>query len=210
MADKDKDLDKSLTILAKGSIIVFVGIFLSKLLTYIYKIIIARSFGPESYGLFSLALIIVTLFSTLASLGLSEGLLRYSSLYNNPHDLKKVKPLLKFSLTFSLISGTVCALLLFVFSSLIAINIFENPDLTIYLRYFSLGIPFLLLSNLFLSAIKSNMQVLRYTFILNILQNTLRIFGLFIFILIGLKSYSIIGSYLLGVISIAVGSYIGA
>ncbi len=208
--NNDEDVNNSLTILVKGSVIIFIGIFLSKFLTYVYKVIIARNFGPESYGLFSLALIIVTLFSTVASLGLSEGILRYASLYNNPKEIKKIKPLFKFSLIFSCISGVIFAVILFSISDLIAINIFHNYSLTIYLRYFSIGIPFILISNLFLSIIKSNQQVFKYTFIINILQNGLRLTGLFIFILLGLKSYAIMGSYIFGIFSIAIGSYIGS
>ena len=210
MVKNDKELDKSLTLLVKGSIIVLIGVFLSKLLTYIYKIVIARSFGPENYGLFSLALIIATLFSTVASLGLSEGILRYTSLYSKSENLKKVKPLLKFSIAFSCTSGILFGFILFIFSNLISIKIFNDPSLVIYLKYFSIGIPIILISNLFLSIIKANMQIIRYTFILNILQNTIRIIGLFIFIFLGLKSHAIIGSYLLGIISILIGSYIGA
>ncbi|MEK6908487.1 MAG: flippase [Nanoarchaeota archaeon] len=206
---ENEEVNKNLTILVKGSIVVFIGIFFSKFLTYFYKIIIARSFGPESYGLFSLALIIATLFSTVASLGLSEGLLRYASLYNSNKEIKKIKPLLKFSLIFSCFSSLIFATILFTYSDLIAI-IFHDPSLTNYLVYFSIAIPFILISNLFLSIIKANMMVFRYTFIINILQNALRLFGLFLFILLGLKSHAIIGSYLLGIISIAIGSYFAA
>ena len=60
MNKKDaKEVNQGLKILAKSSIIVFIGIFLSKILIYIYRIIIARNFGPEVYGLFSLAIIIM-------------------------------------------------------------------------------------------------------------------------------------------------------
>ncbi len=210
MAQNDEEISKSLTTLAKGSIIVFIGIFLSKFLTYAYRVIIARGFGPESYGLFSLALIIATLFSTVASLGLSEGILRYASLYNNVQDLKKLKPLLKFSLIFSFISGVVFALILFIFSDLIATNIFHDPSLSIYLAYFSIGIPFILISNLFLSIIKANQQIFKYTFTVNILQNLVRFIVIFFLIIIGLKTYAIIGSYLLGILAMFIGAYIFA
>ncbi len=211
MVEKDEiEINKSLNLLAKGSFIVFIGVFLSKTLTYLYKFIIARSFGPESYGVFSLALIIVTIFSTLASLGLVDGLLRYISLYNNPKNIKKIKPLLKFSLIFCSISGVLFSLALFASAKLIAVNLFHDESLTKYLIYFSISIPFVLISNLFLSIIKANQQIFKYTFNLNILQNLIRVFGIFTMIFIGFKSQAIIGSYLLGVFSLAIGSYIGA
>ena len=61
------EIDRGLKLIVKSSMIVFIGLFLSKLLTYIYKIIIARYYGPEVYGIFSLAFMIVTLFVAFSS-----------------------------------------------------------------------------------------------------------------------------------------------
>ena len=74
------NIDKSLKLIAKSSIIILCGIFISKLLTYIYRIIIARTFGPEIYGVFSLILMIVGILTPIINLGLNEGLLRFISL----------------------------------------------------------------------------------------------------------------------------------
>ncbi len=204
------DLNKSLLLLAKGSIIVFIGVFLSKILTYLYKVIVARNFGPENYGLFSLGTIILTIFATFASLGLSEGLLRYVSLYNNHKDLKKIKPLLSFSIKFSFISSIVFTIIMFSSAELISIKLFHNPLLITYLQYFSLALPLILFSNIFLSIIKANQQIFKYTFIINILQNALRLIGILLLVLIGLKSNAIIGSYIIGLIALIIGAYIGA
>ena len=66
-SDKEnKDISSHLKVIAKTSLIVFVGLLVSKILTYLYRIIIARYFGPEIYGLFSLALTIVSLFIIIA------------------------------------------------------------------------------------------------------------------------------------------------
>ncbi len=202
-------LNKSLFILAKGSIIVFIGVFLSKILTYLYKVIIARNFGPESYGLFSLGTIILTIFATFASLGLSEGILRYASLYNNLKNLKKIKPLFTFSIKFSFISSIIFTIIMFSSAKFISITLFHNPMLIAYLQYFSLALPLILFSNIFLSIIKANQQILKYTFIINILQNALRLIGILLLVLIGLKSNAIIGAHIIGLIALIIGSYLG-
>ncbi len=62
------EINTGLKMLAKSSMIVLIGIFLSKLFTYIYRIVIARYFGPEVYGVFSLALIILGFFIAFSSL----------------------------------------------------------------------------------------------------------------------------------------------
>ena len=81
MKNEQKEIDKDLKLLAKSSIVIFAGIFFAKIFTYLYRIIIARNFGPEVYGLFSLAIMILGFFVAFSSLGLSEGLLRYISFY---------------------------------------------------------------------------------------------------------------------------------
>jgi O-antigen/teichoic acid export membrane protein len=71
----ETEKSKYLSMLVKTSFFIFFAVFISKLTTYIYKIIIARNFGPEVYGLFSLGLIIVSFVATFASLGLNDGLI---------------------------------------------------------------------------------------------------------------------------------------
>ena len=73
----ENHLDTSLKLIVKTSFIVFLGLMVSKLLGYGYRILIARFFGPEAYGLFSLTLSIVPFFTTLAFFGLTDGLMRF-------------------------------------------------------------------------------------------------------------------------------------
>ena len=94
----DTEINHPLKLLAKSSLIVFVGLIFSKFFTYIYKIIIARYFGPEIYGLFSLVLIIFLWVGAFASLGLSEGILRYIPFYRGKKELNKIKYILRFSI----------------------------------------------------------------------------------------------------------------
>ena len=84
MKNKSRDqesIDNSLKLLVKTSFFVFIGIMISKLITYIYRILIARYLGPEIYGIFSLASMIFGWFAAFFSFGLADGLLRYISLY---------------------------------------------------------------------------------------------------------------------------------
>ena len=66
----------SLKKIVKGSSIVFIGIFISKFLAYVYRLLIARV-GPEQYGLFSIALGLTGILVTISVLGLNLGLMRY-------------------------------------------------------------------------------------------------------------------------------------
>ena len=61
--EENEKIDNSLKLIVKSSLVVFIGIFASKILSYIYRIVIARSpgFGPEAYGIFSLAVIVINI-----------------------------------------------------------------------------------------------------------------------------------------------------
>ena len=77
MAEENEEVNRGLRTLAKGSLIVLIGIIVSKILSYAYRIIIARSLGPEIYGTFSLAVIIASWIIIIAKFGLTGGVLRF-------------------------------------------------------------------------------------------------------------------------------------
>jgi len=198
---KKEELDNSLKLLAKASFVLFIGIFLSKLFTYIYRIIIARHFGPEVYGLFSLALMTVGIIVIFAKLGLPEGNLRYVSFYRGKKQKNKIRYLFKYSLYLLALSSILFGIALFFLSDFISISIFHNPNLIIFLKIFSITIPLSVFLSLFVSVIKAYEKIAWFSFIYNILQNFVKLAVLIILIVLGFKTNSITLSYVLGVAS---------
>ena len=206
MEDK-QEIDKNLKLLAKSSFVVFFALILSKVFTYLYRIIIARNFGPEVYGLFSLALMVFGWFTIFASMGFSVGLVRYIAYYRGKKDYSRIKYLLRFTLTITAITGLVSAFILFYFSEFIAINIFHNVDLTIFLKIFSIIIPIALFNNIFLSILQAFEEIKWYSFIVNVFQNVIKVLALLILILIGFNSNAIIISFFMGYVVMLFFSY---
>ena len=64
--------------MAKGAVIVFFGMLLSKALAYLYVALLAR-LGSSEYGLLSLGISIVSFISIFSLLGLNTGIIRYIS-----------------------------------------------------------------------------------------------------------------------------------
>ena len=95
--DNTEEINKGLKLLVKTSFVVFIGILLSKIFTYIYRIIIARHFGPEVYGLFSLAVMAIGWLVAISSLGLTHGLSRFIPLYRGKKQINRIKHILKIS-----------------------------------------------------------------------------------------------------------------
>lgn len=197
--ENEEELSKNLKLIAKSSFFVFIGIALSKVFTYLYKIIIARNFGVEAFGLFSLALAIIIFFNSVGTFGFSEGIIRYVSLYRAKNQLKKARYLFRFSLKTLLVSSIVIFILIFCFSEYISINIFHNEKLIPFIRIFSIALPFSIISSIFLSVLKAYEKIENYSFIYNVLPNVIRVIMIFVFVLLGFSILSVPLSHIFGV-----------
>jgi len=206
---KDKiEIDRELKIIAKSSIVIFIGLFLSKLLTYVYRIIIARNFGPEVYGLFALAIMISGWFILFSSLGLVEGLLRYLSWYRGKKEYQKIKYIYNISISLTFITGILSGILLFFLAEFISINLFHSTELIIFLKVFAIIIPFFLFARIFLGVLQAFEQISWYSFILNVLENIVKVLVIILLILIGVKSNAVIFSYSLAIFGTFLASYL--
>ncbi|MEM0465183.1 MAG: flippase [Candidatus Pacearchaeota archaeon] len=209
-----EDFDRSLKKFVKTSFIILIGIFLSKIFAYIYRIKIGRlseSFaeisGSELYGLFSLAVSIITIIISITSLGLQGGLLRYISFYRGKKEIFKIRYLINFSIYVSLISSFIAMLFLIFSAEFISINIFHDIRLTIFLKWFSLTIPLSIFAGLFISTIQAYEEIKWYSAIRNIIDNGVKVFFLFLLIYLGFKVNAIILSYIIGVFAMFIISF---
>lgn len=208
MIEEEKDkLNSSLRLIAKSSFVVLIFILFSKILTYVYRIIIARQFGPEEYGLFSLAVMILGWFVAVFSFGLVDGIIRYVSLYRGKKEINKIHYIIKITTTFLLFSGISSCILLFILSEYISLNLFHNPDLIVYLKWFSISIPFFIFASTFLSILQAFEKINWYSFIRNVLDISVKLIAILIFISLGFKTNAIIFSYILGILSMLLFSY---
>ena len=205
---ESEDLDKSLKLLVKTSSMIFILLIVSKLLSYFYRIVIARYYGPEVYGLFSLSIMIMGWFAAFSSFGLYEGLLRFVSIYRGKKEKDKIRYTCHISIFISLFSSIVAGILLFILAEPIAINLFHSPNLIIFLKIFSFTIPFFLLSNVLLSIMQAYERIKAYTIILDVIQHFAKALILVLLIFIGFSSSSVIISYSVGIIIIFLLSFL--
>ncbi len=208
--DEEQNLEfhKSLRLLAKSSVVIFIGIILSKIISYVYRIVVARVYGPEVYGTLSLALMIVGWFVVISSLGITQGMARFIPYYRGKKEKDKIKFIFNSSISFLLISSLVSGVLLFFLAEFISINIFHEEGLIIFLKIFSVLVTATVLMNAFLTVIQAYERPGWYSFIFNILQNLAKLIALVILLLIGLETKAIIFSYLIGIFSGLVVAYL--
>ena len=156
MEGKEKEeIDRGLKLLANSAVIVLMAIVFSKIFGYIYRIVIARYFGPDAYGLFSLSIAIVGLLVIFSLMGFSEGIVRYISFYRGKNEINKIRYLYRFTFLIVLLSSVSISLILFFSSKYVSTSLFNNDGLLIYLKIFSFLIPFWAFAIFFLSIMRS-------------------------------------------------------
>lgn len=138
-------VDQSLQKIAKGSVLILFGTGISMLLGFVGRVIVVRYITQGEYGIFSLALVIVSIFALIATLGLPDGSTRQIAYYRGKGDTLKVRDIVSSSIQLSLIASIVCFFILFFASDFVSTKIFHNLELAAALKIFSFAIPFMTL-----------------------------------------------------------------
>lgn len=203
----DEEINFELRAIAKSSVFVFIFLVFSKIVAYFYRIILARYFGPEVYGAFSLAVMVSGFFVLFAVLGFDEGLLRFISIYRGKKQNKKIKEILDFSKKTVSLLGIVFGFLMFLFAEFLADNIFHDASLKIFFQIFSISIPFAALSRIYLASIRAYEKVGWYSFLTNFLEGASKLLFLGCLIFLGLGVLAIHISFVFSCILMFVFSY---
>ncbi|OIO42926.1 hypothetical protein COU56_00555 [Candidatus Pacearchaeota archaeon CG10_big_fil_rev_8_21_14_0_10_31_9] len=201
-------IDRSLKVIVSASFIILLTTFISKILTYLYRIVIARYYGVEIYGVYSISLMVIGWVTVFAGLGFAGGLTRYLSYHRGKNEEYKSSYLVKKTTFFLIISGIIGCLIIILTSSFIANQIFHIAELQTFLIIFSLSIPFSVLAGIFFSILRSYEKIGWFAFIVNILQNSVKLLALVFLIYLGFSSKSIAVSHVAGVAIALVVAYI--
>ncbi len=202
------EVDKNLKLIAKSSLVLFIGVIMSKVLTVLYRIVVARSFGTEAYGLFSILLMVEGLVLSVSLLGFSEGLLRQMSLYIGRKEENKIKYIFRKSLILLFFSSIISGILFFFLSDFLALEIFKNAELLLFLKIFSIIIPILIFLEIFMTILRAFEKIKMYSFIWNIFQGGIKLLLLIILIFLGFNIESIVFSYSVGILLTFIFSYL--
>ncbi|MBC8273738.1 MAG: oligosaccharide flippase family protein [Chloroflexi bacterium] len=145
-------LSDSLRKIARGAGIAMVGMFLGLLFGFVSRFIVARYGLQANYGIFSLALVVLTFSMMLASLGLHQGVTRYIAYFQGKKEAAKVRESIYASLLIASVASIIIGIVLFFSAGVVALSIFHTIELEPALKIFALSIPFFTLINI-LSAI---------------------------------------------------------
>lgn len=148
-----------------------------------FYIIIARLLGPANFGIFSIAVVALTLIADVTNLGTDTGLIRFIGKYQIP-DKIKAQRFLKLALEIKLVVWLLILLFGFVLIPFIAETIFLKKELMLPLRLALIGVGGSLLFSFSTSAIQAYQKYLAWSS-LTVGSNAIRLLALLLLILVG-------------------------
>ena len=166
-------LNETLQKVAKGASIVFVGSVIGIIVAFVARVLIARNYTPEEYGIFSLGFVILSICTIIGTLGLQDGTARQIAYYTGKKDERKINGIISYSLLLGLVAGGILFLLLFFSSSLISEKFFHLPSLSYTLKIFSFAIPFFILLYIFTAIFRGFGSVKEKVIFMDFLRNLL-------------------------------------
>jgi len=193
-------LSDSLRKIARGAGIATVGMLLGLLLQFVARLIIARYSSEANYGVFSLALAVLSISAILACLGLNYGAPRYIAYFRAKDDVARVRGAISAYLQLSTVTSLLIGTALFFSAKTIALNIFHTPDLIPALRIFAIGLPFLALINILADIFRGFDQVEPQAYFQYISLNILFILLLLTATLSGLPFVAVFYAYLVAIV----------
>lgn len=195
---------QALNTLVKGAGITAIAIALSKILTYLFRIVVARFEGPEAYGQISLALMAASFAGTISLLAVNKSLKKYIPEFRVDNEKRKIKGIVLSTLHITLPLSLIASIILFTYAGFIAENIFESPELTILLQIVAWKPFFSNLAAIYLDTTIGYNKIIYRETTRKIVQNTVQLTIATILIIAG---YGVAGAALgslIGVITAAI------
>jgi O-antigen/teichoic acid export membrane protein len=109
------------------------------------KVLIARFFDPSRYGQVILAISLLSMVTVVGSLGLRTGVVRYLPRHDNKADQLGI---VTASIRLTGIASIVSAVILVLFSDVLATRIFNDPKMAPLLKIVAVGVPLAVLGQL--------------------------------------------------------------
>ena len=131
--------------LVKGSSIAFIFRILGMCFGYIFIFLIARWYGSEAVGSFSLSFTLLHIFTTIGVFGFDNSLIKFISDFNSNNKLDLVKEIYKKSLYITIPLGIILSVFLYYSANFFALVVFKNENLELFFQIAALAIPALII-----------------------------------------------------------------
>lgn len=125
----------------RNAVYLFLGVVIANLASFLFRIIIAREFGPDGFGVFSLALMTTSIATMIALLGLPDGVVTFVSKFREQEEYEKEAGVIISSIVLSVGAAIVFSVGVILLAPFLATEIFDSPALAEVLWWFAWIIP---------------------------------------------------------------------
>ncbi len=184
----------------KGAGVLFIGIIISKFLTYLFRAIVARSFGASEYGLLILAVSVVSFIASAIVIGLPQGLLRYVAFYIGKSQNNLISPMVGSVVKITLPLSILFSLVLWKSANYISILFFHKPELIPLIRFFAFLVPFLVLYNILDNVLQAFQDAKALVISRNLVDPFAKLSFLALFLVVGFGFFGAAVAYFAGIV----------
>lgn len=193
-------VNHSLHKVAKGTGIILLGTIAAMGFGFLGRILLARFFTQSEYGIYSLALVVLSIAVAISFFGLQEGTTRQIAYYRGKGDKPRVQGVITSSLQITLVASILLAVILLFTSGIISTKIFHEPGLATPLKIIAIALPFFVLTQVFAHIFRGFDEVKPSVYFQSILRSGLFPLLLLPIVLVGLPFLGAMYAFLASII----------
>lgn len=125
----------------RNAVYLFLGVIIANLASFLFRLVLAREFGPGGFGIFSLALMTTSIATMVALLGLPDGVMTFVSKFRERGAYDRVAGVILSSIVLSLGTAIILVGLVVLVAPFLANQVFSTPELAGVLWWFAWVIP---------------------------------------------------------------------
>lgn len=182
---------------AKNAFIFFNGAILNRGLHFLLFVLLGRILGVREFGLYSLGLSILHIIGVVCIFGFHNSFPRFILPYKQKGQLGRAKGLLITSVFFSVTLALLVIVIATFFSKALIQELFHEPQLFPYFRYFLWALPFYIFVELVCFAAQGS-NLFLYDAILKVTRSILIIASSLLFFWMGYRGYIMAAAFFAG------------
>lgn len=161
---KNFNFFRALPKIYKDTSSVFLGNIFASVLAFGFSVLVCRLLGPLEFGLFSVALAVLTMASDISDFGGNTSMIKFASMALKNNDLLKAGQIINLNFRFKVFLAVILAGSGYFFSPGLANFVFKNPSLATPLKIAFLGIGGVLIFSFILAVFQTFQKFLERIF----------------------------------------------
>ncbi len=182
----------------KGTAMVFSGAVVGQVLGYAIRVVIARSLGPDVFGMVGLGSAVMAIGLSVAVVGLPRGVPRFISLHTAAGEDEAAKRVFIVAFIFTFLSSTLISTALFFSSHWMAQSFFHSSELVPFLQVFAVTMLFAAISRLLMGVLRGFERIREMVITGTFVPQTAILVGVFVLLGFQAAGHEICYAYTVG------------